>query len=57
MTDTEKQTILQFAQKFCLDNNGNRLNEWLIESFLNRLWEKMRGMHQPNDAQGSGNGN
>jgi len=44
MTTQEKQAVMQFLQKFCSDNVGNRLNEWIIEAFLNRAAAKMKSM-------------
>jgi hypothetical protein len=31
------QEIYGLIKKFCIDNAGNRLNEWSIETLLNRL--------------------
>jgi len=36
MTTQQKQELMSFLQRFCQDNIGNRLNEWLAESLLNR---------------------
>jgi hypothetical protein len=41
MTKQQKDDLFFFLQKFCSDNHGNRLTEWLIESFLNRAHRKL----------------
>ncbi|MDD5062223.1 MAG: hypothetical protein PHN44_08100 [Candidatus Marinimicrobia bacterium] len=41
MTEEQKKNLMDFLQKFCLDNMGNRLNEWIIEAFLNRAKQKL----------------
>ncbi len=56
MTDQQKQEFFLFLQKFCADNMGNRMNEWLAEAFLNRAAQKLEGIQKsgyvgPNDAQ------
>ncbi len=35
------QEIFTLVQKFCVENAGNRLNEWNIETLLNRLGRLM----------------
>lgn len=50
MDKQEKQELFLFLQKFCSDNAGNKLNEWIIESFLNRVFTKL-GLNSPkNDS-------
>lgn len=61
MTKQEGQEFFDFLQKFCVENAGNRLNDWLCESFLNRALRRIEGFcppeghdgpcHAPNDAQ------
>ncbi len=57
MTNEQKQDFMSFLQKFCVDNHGNRLNEWLAESFLNRAFQKLEAIQKtgqpavPNDAR------
>lgn len=56
MTDAQKRDFLLFLQKFCSDNVGNKLNEWIIEAFLNRTKMKLDAMEKagaiiPVDAQ------
>jgi hypothetical protein len=46
MTKQQKEDLFLFLQKFCSDNNGNRLNEWLIESFLNRAYIKLEEIYR-----------
>ena len=41
MTQQQKQEFFLFLQKFCADNVGNRLNEWIIEAFLNRANQRL----------------
>lgn len=56
MTEQQKQDLFLFLQKFCSDNVGNRLNEWIIEAFLgrsNRILNEIYKSGQcvcPNDA-------
>ena len=44
MTQQQKQEFFLFLQKFCADNAGNRLNEWIIETFLNRANQKLNAI-------------
>jgi hypothetical protein len=44
MTQQQKQEFFLFLQKFCADNVGNRLNEWIIEAFLNRANQRLEAI-------------
>ncbi len=44
MTEQQKQDFFIFIQKFCSDNIGNRLNEWIIEAFLNRASKRLQAL-------------
>jgi hypothetical protein len=44
MTDQQKKEFFLFLQKFCADNAGNRLNEWIIEAFLNRANQRLESI-------------
>ena len=44
MTQQQKQEFFLFLQKFCADNAGNRLNEWIIEAFLNRAGKRLEAI-------------
>lgn len=46
MTEQQKKDFFLFLQKFCQDNSGNRLNEWLIESFLNRAYVRLEDIYK-----------
>ena len=50
MTEQQKQDFFIFLQKFCSDNVGNRLNEWIIEAFLNRACQKMEVIYKADNA-------
>lgn len=56
MTNEQKKDFFLFLQKFCSDNVGNRMNEWIIEAFLgrsNRILNEIYKSGQdicPNDA-------
>ena len=52
MTQQQRQEFLLFLQKFCVDNAGNRLNEWIIEAFLNRANQKLEAISSPDNSQG-----
>ena len=54
MIKSEKDEIFQFMQKFCSDNLGNRMNEWLAESFLNRAHRKLEEMMRAEDCPEEG---
>lgn len=47
MTEQQSQEFFLFLQKFCSDNVGNRLNEWIIEAFLNRAHQRLGLARQP----------
>ncbi|MEW5803720.1 MAG: hypothetical protein AB1847_16625 [bacterium] len=51
MTDQQKKEFFLFLQKFCSDNAGNRLNEWIIEAFLNRAAQKLNSIVADNQTQ------
>ena len=54
MTEQEKKEILELLEKFCRDNFGNRINEWVAESLLNRVAKQLNKQtikHHPNNAQ------
>ncbi|MEW6380123.1 MAG: hypothetical protein AB1611_11030 [bacterium] len=44
MDQHSKQDLFNFLQKFCSDNINNRLNEWIIEAFLNRVYQKLEAI-------------
>ncbi len=46
MTEQQKQDLFFLLQKFCQDNIGNRMNEWIIESFLNRAYQKLEAIQK-----------
>lgn len=46
MTQQQKEDLFLFLQKFCSDNAGNRLNDWLAESFLNRAYVKLEEIYR-----------
>lgn len=48
MTQHQKEDLFLFLQKFCSDNSGHRLNEWLIESFLNRAYIRLEEIYKAN---------
>lgn len=57
MDQHSKQDFFNFLQKFCSDNINNRLNEWIIEAFLNRAYQKLEAIcptgnaiREPHDA-------
>jgi hypothetical protein len=50
MTKDQKEGLFLFLQKFCSDNAGNRLNEWLIESFLNRAYIRLEDIYRENNS-------
>lgn len=45
MTKQQKEDLFLLLQKFCSDNNGNRLNEWIAESLLNRANMKLEKIY------------
>ena len=53
MTQQQKQEFFLFIQKFCTDNVGNRLNEWIIESLLNRVHQKLESLPTYGDPANS----
>jgi hypothetical protein len=52
MTELQKQDLFLFLQKFCADNVGNRLNEWIIETFLNRVCQKIETICKADNTVG-----
>jgi len=51
MTEQQKQDFFLFLQKFCSDNVGNRLNEWIIEAFLNRASQKIDAIYKADNTR------
>jgi len=51
MTEQQKQDFFLFLQKFCSDNVGNRLNEWIIETFLNRACQKIETIYTADNTR------
>lgn len=52
MTQQQKEDFMRFLHKFCTDNNGNRVNEWIIETLLNRAYQKLETIYQTDNIQG-----
>lgn len=52
MTQQQVDDFMRFLQKFCSDNVGNRMNEWIIETLLNRAYQILKAIYQADNAQG-----
>jgi len=49
MNNQDAGNILTLCNKFCVDNFGNKMNEWLLDAFINSLKKELAPIVQ-NDS-------
>jgi len=49
MNNQDAGNILTLCNKFCVDNFGNKMNEWLLDAFISSLKKELAPMVQ-NDS-------